>query len=653
MKTVKGNNSYASEVLYVFMWQHCLLSDVTGGQRNCKVWEKLGCENKFTSTCGNLSWHLLLQYWAERRCVIYGWQDSWMLYSVGNSLSNFEVDNMYHIVNILTVLMALVMTRLFEYHLYIIDRSYDDQELTPADFSVIIGGLPQAEDQSMQDNPLIALDQEISADFASTEKSWVAHNGDHTSYTLTQCNMIFRKGEYNRVLTQLAAVRDQYEQLLYCQHCLTDFREDTTWCFGLFGSKPQDVVMIDTLKTQILALIARRNELEVKIKFHNINEDFTGMAVVSFGYEEAKTQFLQQYSPAGLIYDYTGYCGTPERPLLIKIGPETYGDLWVEDVPEPNNILWPNYLTKETIAYREFIAVAIALVALTVFGGIFFTVNIWSNNKNSKETGILWQWGSLQLKENETVGFLIYFLSWLIGKLALNLVQYIGYLEHTQEQLSYSRYAFMLQFMIVSLVPSITAAFTNNLAGKTGIYQKILKYFITTIWFGPLMRYMDCGSIIDFGKYFGYWRKQYAQWRLGCQLEDIDEYGTRTRKVEVPKDIHVNQTEANQIFEMGSYNFGTDLAAYSRSLALTFFFLPYLPVRFPSIKNVGDCNLEYHSKCDKLLHVHLDSFPKVQRQNPAVKIHQDLLYQTGGIVYLGLHLGLALNGISYQLGDYG
>lgn len=81
----------------------------------------------------------------------------------------------------------------------------------------------------------------------------------------------------------------------------------------------------------------------------NYSKDFQGYVIVSFNLELIAQGFLDDYTREGFWYNYFGCCYTQNKKLPFKFRGNKLFDLYVENAPEPADVIWDslNYTESE------------------------------------------------------------------------------------------------------------------------------------------------------------------------------------------------------------------------------------------------------------------------------------------------------------------
>ena len=255
-------------------------SDLNG--KDCLSEEQL---KKMYSGKSSLSFKKTLKY-SNKLCLL-GWKT---MISFANKRTNKKSVLYQELLNLAAIIIIIIMLQFFRYSQRKINVQYDENNVTPEDYTVMLKGIPKTDD--MDDN---LVKQEIERQVEDVNVVKVCF-----SYDLS---------EYYNVINSKSKVLSQKKKKLNNGLEIND----------------EEIIQLDY---ELENIKKKLSELELKYLNGGEIQDFTGFAFVSFRTESEKETFTNHFKPKKLNNN-TFFTIKDKKVRILR-------------APEPSDVLWKN-----------------------------------------------------------------------------------------------------------------------------------------------------------------------------------------------------------------------------------------------------------------------------------------------------------------------
>lgn len=510
------------KTLSMFFTMNCLTSLF---DKKCKEIKRMGCqfseesEKDESPECVKA----LVDFYKERFQSMICRKSILTIYSSGNKL-NDEPGNFYDkwirwIYVFGMVVSFIVIIGLYKYH-NMTDVKLDMKFGTINDVSLRLYNIPKGLDNAQKS---------VTDAFKSL------------GFEVVQVNLIFKVGQFMKM-------KDDYYEL-YTKRALDNANPDQTEKSLLLDSA---TAKIGELKTQI-----EGKEMEYDL---GNTEDFIGEAFVSFVDTTTKEKVQELFEPKGFLWRNFGMKGklNEDHPLILHDKDGTEHEMYVEEAPEPVDVLWANQGTSAmSLLIRKFASFFLSILIIIADIALIYTLKIVGKNlmhKNNSSLNSKWT-PYLDIVINLFISSVIFLVDFILQFILRTLVNLEKPLTVTNQHLYTAKKIWKMSFLTSGLVPLLLSLNFFNFFGPNGLVSSVNSILLINTFMSPSLSLMGNPWIII--KHF-----QRNQLR---------------KKAEKGEFIHKTQGQANMIFERANYQMMFKYPVILKNTALALFFLPMVP----------------------------------------------------------------------------
>lgn len=524
---IKGQKTFYLPNLHRNMNLYCNWAAFLRKAKNCIKYKQYKCNNNFTAYCKILAYNHFIQSYYKKQCVA-NWGINNTLFEMGNrpylSLINSP---WYDYVNIFTVFAIWLTTQAFNIFYKTIAQDYDEHDTTCADFSVMLGGMPERENL-----PHLNIKEAV--------QELIASKG----YTIRQHVMIYDTSPWTAISDKLTEVKDKLGVYIY-------------------RIKLDPKLKNDHELKEILRKYYLNNTRQIELMQTNYtgtcSNEFEGLMCISFNTEPEKEDFLTNHKKSKYCCCFT----KQKKKLRLEFANhEKVYDQTVKKAQEPSDIIWTSYdYTSSERLCRKIFAYLIVFI-VQIIGTIPITISsLWTDNlmdsKYSKAT-LTTDFGTFVMFK------LVYMLNSLIVVTVNNLLEmalewaadYSKPLTITDKETMIASSLYRLQFMNSGIIQVGCSMITQNFFGINGVSDTINFMFIINLVLPIVLVIFNPKHLIAIIK----------KWLLRKAIENKD-----------PK-LEINQRQANQLYEKQDFVMSAQLSFVLKTLSITMFFLPISPL---------------------------------------------------------------------------
>ncbi|KAL4506444.1 hypothetical protein ABPG72_000015 [Tetrahymena utriculariae] len=445
-----------------------------------------------------------------------------------NKANNEKAIAIQNMLNLTTTIILTILCVFYRSEQKQIDFDVDTKEITPADYTIMIKGIPQ----DMTENQL----KEYMVDFRREGEE------NRDPLVVSDICYVYNVKNVKYVEAQIyQTVGQKKEVLKNLDEDSEEFRIQTTeWDDKIYFQLLQSISYLKCVKDD--------------------KTQFTGYAFVSFEYEDDKQYVLQSTDQTlwEAIYDYFFSLSPEFKEIQLK---QTNQILEITESPEPLDIIWENLTMKdsEKSGIRQITRYAtIAIILVCAY--IIYLLNQYQNansdgDKSSNDDLSLSNQILQQLSFNNliTSAAIIVINNFVITLSFTYFVHIECYNTRTVYNVSLAKRLTIALFINSAIVITFISFFvTKNIFKKGGLVYTTFYYFIIDIFLSFV------STLIDEDYYFYLIRKWWYQ-RQG-------------------KKSRITQQEANQIYQLPNHQVEMCYAELMNNMYICVFFSPAIPI---------------------------------------------------------------------------
>ncbi|EAR91024.2 transmembrane protein, putative (macronuclear) [Tetrahymena thermophila SB210] len=445
-----------------------------------------------------------------------------------NKANNEKAIAMQNILNLITTLILIILCIFYRSEQKQIDYDVDAEEITPADYTIMVKGIPQ----DMTENQL----KEYMVDFR--------REGEEDRDPLVVVDICY---VYN--VKNVKNVEDQIHKLVEQKKAALKNIDEDSEEFRVLTNEWDDKIYYQLLQSISYLRCVKDDKTQ-----------FTGYAFVSFDLEDDKQYVLQSTDQTlwEAIYDYFFSLSPEFKEIKLK---QTNQILEITESPEPLDIIWENLTMKdsEKSGIRQTTRYAtIAIIAVCAY--IIYLLNKYQNDNSDNEDSnnsdlsftnqILQQFSFNNLITSAAI---IVINNFVITLSFTYFVHIECYNTRTVYNVSLAKRLTIALFVNSALVITFISFFvTKNVYQKGGLVYTTFYYFVIDIFLSFI------SSLID-EDYYVYLIKKWWYSRQG-------------------KKSRITQKEAHEIYQLPNHQIELCYAELMNNMCICVFFAPAIPI---------------------------------------------------------------------------
>ncbi|CAD8188436.1 unnamed protein product [Paramecium octaurelia] len=449
--------------------------------------------------------------------------------SIANKLNNSEVVVFIQKANLIMLIIMIILLQLFRRHQKKLDNQIDESQLTPSDYTIMVTNIPKT------------LNVNYRWELTNLFQNY-AVSDNNFQITVTKVVLVYNITE---ILTEEAKIQTTLQ------------KKKISLQTSNMNYDSQDVrdceIEIETSQKRIK---------DLQDEYFWTNRQFSGIAFVSFESEKMKDLVLSQNTHT-LFDKVKTFLYSGKTPGLDEMELQWQSQkLFLEQAPEPNDILWDNLatLTQDKIIARiKGFFITLVFQGITYFIIYYLSIRcirlIQNEELEKRRIGVD---DKEKIKKIQIISFTIASTIVLVNKLLIEpLMKWITKVEkistNTKFQISYANkltIALFANAAIVSYV--IDILIFSNVYGFGGFMYNETLIFIMNAAIAPLIWLIDPLSL------FKKLQRDYQFSKGNGSL--------------------LTQREANEIMEQIDYQLAMRYADIIKTMWLTFFFGTAIPL---------------------------------------------------------------------------
>lgn len=444
-----------------------------------------------------------------------------------------------NILNTITIGLLSFLMLFLSYKVQIEACIYDNKQVTVADYSVKIIGLPKKlknfNSQNQTDN---------SKKLEDIVKQKIENS---TGYKITQVNMCYDIKEFLDTKKKYIKLKEAYDKALNLKNRSIKISNKSSSSSSVLS--PEYIAKFKALDTKMIKMQSKFD--------HEYPEKMEGSAIISFDTEPSSEEFTDSNNLSGVLYNLFGLF--PSRTGGIKVESQEYGNftIYAEKAPEPKDIIWLNQgYSRFEITLRTCISYGLAtLFLITGFLIISFLKVLAAEFKENKL-----QKGVDNILFDKIITFslsgLISVTDILVKKIMHQLVNFMKLGTITENKIAIAKLVWKILFLTNAVIPLIISYVTFNFFGSGGLIDTMNALFLQQIFLKPIIK-----IVVD----VGFYKRHY----LIRKVRECAYLG------KLPP---INQREALEVYERPAYKIADAYADMLKNFALGLFYMPIMPI---------------------------------------------------------------------------
>ncbi|CAD8205212.1 unnamed protein product [Paramecium pentaurelia] len=449
--------------------------------------------------------------------------------SIANKLNNSEVVVFIQKANLIMLIIMIILLQIFRRHQKKLDNQIDESQLTPSDYTIIVTNIPKT------------LNVNYRWELTNLFQNY-AVSDNNFQITVTKVVLVYD-------ITEILAEEAKIQKTLQKKKIALQTSNMKYDC--------QDV-----RDSEVEIEISQKRIKDLQEEYFWTNRQFSGIAFVSFESEKMKDLVLSQNTHT-LLDKVKTFLYSGKTPGLDEMELQWQAQkLFIEQAPEPNDILWENLatLTQDKIVARiKGFFITIIAQGITFFIIYYLSIRcirlVYNEELEKRKIGVD---DKEKLKNVQMISFAIASTIVLINKLFIEpLMKWITKIEristNTKFQISYANKLTISLFVNAAIVSYvIDILIFSNIYGFGGFMYNETLIFILNAAIAPLIWLID-------------------PWTLIRKLQ-------RDHQAQKVNDCLLTQKEANEIMEEVDYQLAMRYADIIKTMWFTFFFGTAIPL---------------------------------------------------------------------------
>ncbi|KAL4460029.1 hypothetical protein ABPG74_003555 [Tetrahymena malaccensis] len=445
-----------------------------------------------------------------------------------NKANNEKYIVMQNILNLITTIILIILCVFYRSEQKQIDFDVDTEEITPADYTIMVKGIPPDMTESQLSQYMVDFRRE--------------GDEDRDPLVVSDISYVYNVKNVKTVEDQIYKIVEQKKA------ALKNIDEDSEE-FKILTNEWDDKIYYQLLQSISFLRCVKDDKTQ-----------FTGYAFVSFESEDDKQYVLQSTDQTlwEAIYDYFFSLAPEFKEIQIK---QTNQTLEITESPEPLDIIWENLSMKdsEKSGIRQITRYAtIAIIIVCAY--IIYLLNQYQNsNSDSDDSNHDDLSFTNQLRQQFTFNNLITSAAIIVINnfvITLSFTYFVGIECHntrTVYNVSLAKRLTIALFINSALVITFISFFvTKNVYQKGGLIYTTFYYFVIDIFLS------FASSLID-KEYYVYLVKKW--W-----------YSRQGRK------CRITQQEAHYIYQLPNHQVEMCYAELMNNMHICVFFSPAIPI---------------------------------------------------------------------------